>query len=59
LPVEAGRHPGVAAIEKPAVLLRVVLAFGSTLGLAAPSFRFLQSLLFNLKEFWMIPVGGG
>ena len=62
--VEAGRHPSVVAIEKHAVLVGValvgvVLAFGSTLGLAWLSFRFFQSPLLNLKERWTIPERGG
>jgi hypothetical protein len=57
--VEAGRHPSVVAIEKHAVLLGVVLALGSTLGLAWLSSGFFPSPLLNLKESWTIPAHGG
>jgi peptidoglycan/LPS O-acetylase OafA/YrhL len=52
--LEAGRHLNVVVIEKQAVLVGAVLAFGSTLALAWLSFRFFESPFLNLKERWTI-----
>jgi peptidoglycan/LPS O-acetylase OafA/YrhL len=52
--LESGKHFNVAVIEKQAVLVAAVIAFGSTLVLAWLSFRFFESPFLNLKERWTI-----